>query len=59
MVLLDTNILLRYTSAADPAYVTVDKAINTLHASGEVLCVVPQNLYEFWATAERRACGGL
>ncbi len=53
MVLLDTNILLRYASAADPAYVIVDNAINTLHASGEELCVVPQNLYEFWATATR------
>ena len=53
MILLDTNILLRYASAADPAFATVDTAIKALHAGGEVLCVVPQNIYEFWATATR------
>ena len=53
MILLDTNILLRYAWAADPAVATVDTVINTLHASGEGLCVVPQNVYEFWATATR------
>lgn len=31
----------------------VDTAINVLHAAGEELCVVPQNLYEFWAVATR------
>ena len=53
MILLDTNILIRYTRATDPAFGIVDGAIRTLHASGEVLCVVPQNLYEFWATSTR------
>jgi len=53
LILLDTNILLRYASTTDPAFATVDTAINSLHASGEVLCVVPQNVYEFWATATR------
>ena len=53
MILLDTNILLRYASSADPAFATVDVSINILHASGEVLCVVPQGVYEFWAAATR------
>jgi predicted nucleic acid-binding protein len=53
LILLDTNILLRYSMVADPAFAAVDSAINVLHASGEVLCVVPQNVYEFWATATR------
>jgi predicted nucleic acid-binding protein len=53
LILLDTNILLRYACATDPAFTTVDTAISTLHARGEVLCVVPQNLYEFWAAATR------
>jgi predicted nucleic acid-binding protein len=53
LILLDTNILLRYASTTDPAFATVDTAINSLHASGEVLCVVPQNIYEYWATATR------
>jgi hypothetical protein len=53
LILLDTNILLRYARVADPAFATVDTAINTLHTNGETLCVVPQNVYEFWATATR------
>lgn len=53
MILLDTNILLRYARTTDPAFAAVDAAINARHAGGEVLCVVPQNVYEFWATATR------
>jgi predicted nucleic acid-binding protein len=60
LILLDTNILLRYARPADPAFTTVDAAITTLHARGEVLCVVPQNVYEFWAAATRpTAANGL
>jgi hypothetical protein len=55
LILLDTNIHLRYANAGDPNFATVDTAINALHANGEVLCVVPQNIYEFWATAARPA----
>lgn len=53
MILPDTNILLRYARTADPSFATVDVSVTTLHARGEVLCVVPQNVYEFWATATR------
>ena len=53
MILLDTNILLRYVSPADTDYATVDAAIEALRAGGELLCVVPQNFYEFWASATR------
>ena len=53
MILLDTNILLRHARAADPDFSTAETAIIALHAGGEVLCVVPQNIYEFWATATR------
>jgi predicted nucleic acid-binding protein len=53
LILLDTNILLRFACTADPAFATVDTAINSLHAGGELFCVVPQNVYEFWATATR------
>jgi predicted nucleic acid-binding protein len=60
LILLDTNILLRYAITADAAFATVDTAVNTLHANGEVLCVVPQNVYEFWAAATRpTAANGL
>ncbi len=53
MILLDTNILLRYALATDPAFPAIDAALTALHARGEVLCIVPQNLYEFWAVATR------
>ena len=60
MILLDTNILLRYACSVDPAFATADTAITTLHARGEVLRVVPQNIYEFWAVATRpTAANGL
>ena len=60
MILLDTNILLRYARTADPDFATVDIAVNTLHANGDVLGVVPQNIYEFWAAATRpTAANGL
>jgi hypothetical protein len=60
LILLDTNILLRYASAADPDFAVVEAAVNTLRASGEVLCTVPQNVYEFWAAATRpTAANGL
>jgi predicted nucleic acid-binding protein len=60
LILLDTNILLRYALATDPAFATVDAAISALQAHGEVLCAVPQNIYEFWAAATRpTAANGL
>jgi hypothetical protein len=59
LILLDTNILLRYARAADPLFATVDGSVNARHATGEVLCVVPQNLYEFWAAATRPTVAGV
>lgn len=53
MILLDTNILLRYARATDPDFARVDATVNALHASGEGLGVVSQNVYEFWAVATR------
>ena len=53
MILLDSNLLLRYARTTDPSYELVDSTINSLHDEGEVLCVVPQNFYEFWAAATR------
>ena len=53
MILLDTNVLLRWATPTDPLCVTVRATIDALHAGGETLCIVPQNLYEFWATATR------
>ena len=52
-VALDTNIL---TRAAQPSHPMHHEALDTLAAlrkQGEDLCIVPQNLYEFWVVATR------
>ena len=53
MILLDTNVLLRYANPVDPAYLVARTAISTLTTAGDTLCLVPQNFYEFWAVATR------
>ncbi|HXD86033.1 MAG TPA: type II toxin-antitoxin system VapC family toxin [Urbifossiella sp.] len=53
MILLDTNILLRFANPIDPAHPVVHKVIVHLLTHGETLCVVPQNVYEFWVVATR------
>ena len=49
----DTNILLR---SAEPAHPTHQKAVNavkTFLANGDRVCLIPQNLIEFWNVATR------
>ena len=53
MILLDTNILGRIAKPTDPMIPVVKAAIHSLRATGEEFCMVPQNLYEFWAIATR------
>jgi predicted nucleic acid-binding protein len=53
VILLDTNLLLRYASAVDPAYPIASAAISTLTKRGRTLRIVPQNLFEFWVVATR------
>ncbi|MFO0957552.1 MAG: type II toxin-antitoxin system VapC family toxin [Isosphaeraceae bacterium] len=53
MILLDTNILLRFARKSDPENGRVDAALNLLRGRGEALFIVAQNLYEFWATGTR------
>ena len=53
MILLDTNILARVTRSHDPQCQVARRAVQVLLTRGETLCVVPQNLYEFWAIATR------
>jgi predicted nucleic acid-binding protein len=53
MILLDTNVLGRFTSSVDPQCRVVRKVVPDLIARGERLVIVPQNLYEFWAIATR------
>ena len=53
MILLDTNLLTRFTRSRDPQSGVARAAVQTLLRRGERLIVVPQNLYEFWAVATR------
>ncbi len=55
LVLVDTNILLRLLNPTDPEYTTVRSAVESLVARGDQLCVVPQNLVEFWNVCTRPA----
>lgn len=53
MILLDTNILLRFAKPIDPAHAVVRAVLHHYLSYGEILCIVPQNIYEFWAVASR------
>jgi predicted nucleic acid-binding protein len=53
MILLDTNLLTRMTRSQDPQAGVARGAIQTLLRRGELLVLVPQNLYEFWVVATR------
>lgn len=53
MILLDTNLLTRMTRSQDPQAGVARAAIRTLLTRGELLVLVPQNLYEFWVVATR------
>jgi len=58
--LLDTNILTRSAHPGDPMYQTAADAVDELRREGELLYLVPQNFYEFWAVATRpKAQNGL
>ena len=51
--LLDTNILTRAARPGDPMHGAAVDAIDELRRQREILCLVPQNHYEFWAVATR------
>jgi hypothetical protein len=51
--LVDTNILLRSLNPDDPQYEAAANALAKLRVRNETLCIVPQNLIEFWAVATR------
>jgi hypothetical protein len=53
VVLVDTNVLLRWVQRHDPAYPLVSEAIDRLFRSGAVLYYTSQNLGEFWNTLTR------
>jgi predicted nucleic acid-binding protein len=53
MTLLDTNILLRMAQPAHSMHQAALDATDALGRQGDVLCIVPQSLYEFWVVATR------
>jgi predicted nucleic acid-binding protein len=51
--LVDTNVLLRLVQKSSPLHAEARRAVLMLRKQGEELCVMPQNLIEFWAVATR------
>lgn len=51
--LTDTNILLRTVQTSHPVHGDVDRVVTLLLDRGNELCVLGQNLIEFWAVATR------
>lgn len=51
--LVDTNVLLRLVQKTSPSHAAARQAVLTLRKQNEELCVIPQNLIEFWAVATR------
>jgi predicted nucleic acid-binding protein len=52
-VLLDTNILTRSVQPSHPMHQSALNALSALRVRREDLCIIPQNLIEFWAVATR------
>lgn len=52
-VLVDTNILNRLAEPGHSMYAAAFAATGALRTQGHTLCVVPQNLYEFWVVCTR------
>ncbi len=53
MILVDTNVLLRMAQPSHTMHAQAVSAVSSLRMRNEVLCVVPQILYEYWAAATR------
>lgn len=53
--LSDTNIILRLAEPAHPMHAIALGAITKLFTRGDNLCLIPQNLIEFWNVATRPA----
>lgn len=51
--LIDTNVLLRVVQKNSPMHTDARIAFVTLRKQNEKLCIIPQNLIEFWAVATR------
>ncbi len=52
-VLLDTNVLLRYTVVSHPTHADAVFAVQKIRQRGDQPAIVPQVLYEYWVVATR------
>lgn len=52
-VLADTNIILRSAEITHSDHVVALHAVKALLAKGDQVCIIPQNLIEFWNVATR------
>ena len=52
-ILVDTNILLRWVQVDHPSHASAIESHRTLTARGDLLHIVPQVAYEFWAVCTR------
>jgi predicted nucleic acid-binding protein len=52
-ILIDTNILLRSVQPSHPMHAVAVRALETLLAGDEPLCIAIQNVAEFWNAATR------
>lgn len=50
---LDTNVLLRSAEPAHPMHLEAVNAVKGILENGGRVCLVPQNLIEFWSVASR------
>jgi predicted nucleic acid-binding protein len=53
--LVDSNVLLRLVYRLDSMHGDAENAYIMLREEDQALCIVPQNLIEFWAVATRPA----
>jgi predicted nucleic acid-binding protein len=51
--LVDSNVLLRLVYRLDRMHIDAQNAYKLLRAQDQMLCIIPQNLIEFWAVATR------
>ena len=51
--LADTNIILRLAEPAHPTHGIALSAVKKLFSDGHNICLIPQNLIEFWNVATR------
>ncbi len=53
--LTDTNVILRLAQPSHPMHAVALTAVKKLFTDGHNLCLIPQNLIEFWNVATRSA----